>query len=633
MKLLVEMTLTPKQAKRVDKWSKPRGYLSFSNKAFGGPPKTHHTTFIPLPPPESKHEPEVSKHLGKLGFKVHDYHAGIAKDKHGRDVKIGKVLNRAGHHELLTKFNSDPARAQQSAHKDHVIAITRHPYHVAGMSSDDHPWAKKHPEDSGSCLSFTHGCNRRYLPNEVKTGTHVAYLVHKDDKEIRNPVARVALKPYRKTYRFVKGEAVPLKGWRDKTSAVFPDTQIFGNAPSSFRKGVKAWADHHFGGKKSTSTFHVHYDSYDNGQPRDVTPKGVANRVAKSILKHGNIDSSHARGIFRDAVSKSTSLTRRALKAGGALADEASNHGKVSHGIAISLLKKHLKGVFSNDGTASAARDRLDTEKHLKNLATNRSIAKKTYIKLASHGFHSNDSPHHSGFDLLHKLSPASSGFQAAVSNTNNENMPREQRAKEFMKLYRSSKLTPEMKGIKDIPVSTLRKASRDFRRNRMKATSAASFIPVSHLIKHIKQYKTVHGIGSLFRDDPKDANKLHHALAQHAPQALVYHAGRYSQVDSMQHLAVKPEHLVKAIKQMGKREMTPGSGVSVGTSRVYTHIINHPSFNADVAKALVKHLPYEAQLAARSNRLNPDAASVLKHVDSDKLLARHRLLVRQASQ
>ncbi len=162
-----------------------------------------------------------------------NYRKGYAKDIHGRDVSIGKLLtaligrfekeskpdhpkhdiNKAAktntydgrthyqiditrYEKMLNDFNNDPER--KAAQKKKEIVITRDPYDVAGMSTD-RGWR--------SCMAMpsTPGPGERSpsghtlwnrLADDLHGGTIVAYLVNQGDDEIKNPTARIALKPY-----------------------------------------------------------------------------------------------------------------------------------------------------------------------------------------------------------------------------------------------------------------------------------------------------------------------------------------------------------------------------------------------------------------------------------------------------
>ena len=105
--------LTPSQKAKVDTWEK--GDNSFSDHAYGGDSNESRVTHELESPnkPTSEHFPKIEQHLSQHGYKVKDYTAGKATDKYGREVNIGKALNKTGADPALKKgFEEDPARGQ-----------------------------------------------------------------------------------------------------------------------------------------------------------------------------------------------------------------------------------------------------------------------------------------------------------------------------------------------------------------------------------------------------------------------------------------------------------------------------------------------------------------------------------------
>lgn len=266
-----------------------RKRTAFSDHAFGGKSYKRRVV-IPLHPPESKHEPAVSKHLGGLGFQVHDYHGGLAKDKHGRDVKIGKVLHKSGAHKLLAKFNSDPARAQAAEHKNLQVVISRSRGDVAGMSGDRCPWR--------SCMSLD-GSNRRYIAKDIHYGTHVAFLTKKGDNKAKNPLARINLKPHEAEFKVTDSGIVKahLRNPKPKQGNLFkktepsarrtilhPESAVYGNAPSSFKKTVASWAEKHFHPRKDL-IFSKSSKLYNDDGQRSLAGKSVARKIVRGFKK------------------------------------------------------------------------------------------------------------------------------------------------------------------------------------------------------------------------------------------------------------------------------------------------------------------------------------------------------------
>ncbi len=161
------------------------------------------------------------------------YKKGYVTDKHGRETSIAKVLTKliklnqkksepvrvTNLTDLLNDFNTDPDR--QSAQKKKEIVFTRDAYDVAGMSTD-RGWSScmKLPSnpDSGP------GNYWPRLADDLNGGTIVAYLVKAGDDGIKNPIARLAFKPYAKDST-VAGSSTEM--------ALLPQ-KVYGTAPAAF---------------------------------------------------------------------------------------------------------------------------------------------------------------------------------------------------------------------------------------------------------------------------------------------------------------------------------------------------------------------------------------------------------------
>lgn len=204
-------------------------------------PKGEDRTYIPLEHPDDNKpvepHPDVKAHLEKHGYKITDYRNNKAVEpKYGREIRIGKALNATGaSKDLMDKFNNDPKRAASNSGKLGVV-ISRHPHDVAGMSTDK-GWrscmkmgktGNKKDDDAGQ---FSH-----YLKHDVKEGTHVAYLVHEHDKEAKQPLARIALKPFQS---------------EDKKDTILrPEDRTYGTSDHAFGHTVKKWAETNFPAKE-----------------------------------------------------------------------------------------------------------------------------------------------------------------------------------------------------------------------------------------------------------------------------------------------------------------------------------------------------------------------------------------------
>jgi len=131
---------------------------------------------------------EVSNVLDtKLGLDltIDDYVKGTVKDKYGRDTKLGKVLTKEAP-DLLQQFNNDKIRQAKNS-ENLLICISKHPYDIAGMSTD-RGWS--------SCMNLNGGEFCEYVGEDIKYNTLIAYLIKEDDLNINRPQARVLIKPF-----------------------------------------------------------------------------------------------------------------------------------------------------------------------------------------------------------------------------------------------------------------------------------------------------------------------------------------------------------------------------------------------------------------------------------------------------
>ena len=242
--------LNGRQRSMVDNWVKKNGGTEAAGISAHAIPLGQHQVTIPLEHPEKKVEPhpEVHEHLQKHGYDVHDYKAGLALEpaKEGatkrRQIKIGKALeatNAPPH--VKDAFTNDPNRRGAKAIDSGLqVVVSRHPHHVAGMSTDQ-GWS--------SCMDLDGGSNRHYLKHDVLKGTHVAYLTKKGDDEVKRPMARIALKPF--------------VGKNTGEKILHPEDRTYGTADSAFEHTVKKWTDKHFP-LNPDEEYHKHSDVYDD---------------------------------------------------------------------------------------------------------------------------------------------------------------------------------------------------------------------------------------------------------------------------------------------------------------------------------------------------------------------------------
>lgn len=142
-------------------------------------------------------ESEITAFLDKNNYDMVDYIVGQARFRGAKNPKrIGQVLTALERNvpeaekqyvkDLMKKFIEDPNRKQGSASK-FLVCISRHPYDIAGADTD-RKW--------DNCMTLGTGENAKYLIYDVKEGSLVGYLINKDDKNIQDPLANCAIKPY-----------------------------------------------------------------------------------------------------------------------------------------------------------------------------------------------------------------------------------------------------------------------------------------------------------------------------------------------------------------------------------------------------------------------------------------------------
>lgn len=215
---------------RVNKLKRISGHVMGENDTIRIPLDSHNSD------PNHDIEPhtDVYDFLQTHGYSINHYKKGLAMGQDGRLLSIGKVLTRhkAPDH-IMKAFANDPRRGN-ATHTNLEVAITHNPHHVAAMSTG-RGWT--------SCMDMDGGENRRYIPLDISHGTHVAYLVKKSDKNIDNPIARIALKPHH-------GENAEHVDWdtpnRSNDVILRPESSAYGTSMSEFESSVRNWSEQHF---------------------------------------------------------------------------------------------------------------------------------------------------------------------------------------------------------------------------------------------------------------------------------------------------------------------------------------------------------------------------------------------------
>ena len=286
--------------KDVQGWDKSK-----YNDIFGGKYR------IELPTPSSNEKiasrrpnQNVINALTNAGFEVVDYLAGTAKkipvpgmpvDK--REYKLGKVLRDPAMLNIYAADKVEKTKAATMVNDEYQIIISRHPYDVAGMSTD---------RDWPSCMNLgkvgaahpERGVHADYVAMDVKEGTIVAYLVHSGDTNIKNPAARLLIKPFS---NLVNGDI-----------ALGIEDRVYGKAPSWFAATVSQWADRINASKKLNGIFHLSPELYNDtalgGAEKGTKVKIIGNMDIDSIVdaiavaSAGSIQGMLSNGILNEEV-------------------------------------------------------------------------------------------------------------------------------------------------------------------------------------------------------------------------------------------------------------------------------------------------------------------------------------------
>lgn len=222
---------------------------------------------------KSETQIEIENLFSENGYEVIDYISGIAKYKDAKNPsKIGKVLNSLSNKSdkdispLIKKFIEDPIR--KSGKDEMLICISRHPYDIAGADTD-RKWTncmtigsesskkldslekklsdldKNNISDREKISQIEQeirdikidGQNVKYLLQDVKEGSLIAYLIKSNDKNINNPIANLNIKPY-------------LNVNDNRDFILLSDSKMYGNGNEMFKKRVDEFLEEFNGEKK-----------------------------------------------------------------------------------------------------------------------------------------------------------------------------------------------------------------------------------------------------------------------------------------------------------------------------------------------------------------------------------------------
>lgn len=200
---------------------------------------------------------EIVKYIGGLGYTVTDYAAGIATSNDGRRViSIGKLVGRDP--EIKKIYDNDPQRSGRSkSGSEYVAVISRHPYDIAGMSTD-RGWT--------SCMSLD-GNHANYLCANVSGMTLVAYAVKVTDTNISKPAGRILI------HCFVN--------MNDHNDYVMYPGKVYGTDVQGFSNTIEAWCKENWPLKPGK--YKLPSDKYDDGMEKFNIPDDLTDKSPKEI--------------------------------------------------------------------------------------------------------------------------------------------------------------------------------------------------------------------------------------------------------------------------------------------------------------------------------------------------------------
>lgn len=176
-------------------------------------------------------------------IKIIDFVNNVAKEPNQKNfTKITKILSKNNRPDLLKFYENDSARQslQKLGMSSYKIVISKSKYDIAGMSTD-RSWKscmrldtspemiKKHMGMRGSNA----GVNARFVKEDIKEGTIIAYFIDGKDTNINKPLGRVLIKP------FISSETKE-RVWVPE-NACYGDVSTYKNIKTIFLDFIKEW--------------------------------------------------------------------------------------------------------------------------------------------------------------------------------------------------------------------------------------------------------------------------------------------------------------------------------------------------------------------------------------------------------
>lgn len=339
--------LRPSQFRKFVKgWDKGR-YAEAFEKFSGTKDRNAYRIYLQLNRPKEPPLPapsDIAKAVEEAGYQVEDYRAGIAVDKDGkRKMRIGRLLEK--HRDLQKKFNEDKSR---SAHRGKfIVCISRHPYDIAG-SSTDRGWT--------SCMNLVDGSNKEYVFKDVKLGGLVAYLIDEKDLNIKNPTARLLIKPFVPKFLSSDGPVLVADG-------------VYGTDVKGFQRTVQTWLDTYLNHKKGSGLYELHPDAYDDDKSSHVHMDSSNAEEVESFLGFKIVDGElqyNRRGVARRKVLQEKPEVLKLMKK--ATLDDIDEVSIVDARLALDFMLNRSDDVYDDDGNVAKKSNELAYNQQLRAL-------------------------------------------------------------------------------------------------------------------------------------------------------------------------------------------------------------------------------------------------------------------------
>lgn len=201
----------------------------------------------------------------------------ITKD--GRIFRLGRVLQRLDPSgKLLGIFNGDVQRTGANlTGKDLMLVISRHPYDIAGMSTD-RGWTScmelPNPRNRGG------GCYHDRISSDIKLGTLIAYLARKEDTNLQHPIGRTLIKPYYAS--------------DNKHFQLIVSENVYGFMPENVHHEVRKWVKKNQNvlsnaHERPYSSFLAHPDLYQDSDEPDLIADQKALQQLADVISNDDV--------------------------------------------------------------------------------------------------------------------------------------------------------------------------------------------------------------------------------------------------------------------------------------------------------------------------------------------------------